>query len=563
VRSIAVVYDDGDFDGSHVAISLRRHAPAGFESRAVVLADDGTVPAEIADGSHDIVLLPSPRHAVAVRHALDTGATGSKLIVQWPEYWPRGIERWHELYSIADGILMSCPTYHARLGQLPRTYVVRRAFDPTLFNNNVVPASTGARVLLLRTGFARRPRTYDLLLNEIAAEQRWPTEVVDTTAADFDHSEWARRTAAATVLLWDPNSSEACQLALEAAACGCLPIAVTQTALPGEARYPGRHVAPDPGAVNDAVDDLLRSPDTHADSLRAELEGWSWVDRAEHYATALHGVSASGGPSVEAMRTPAVDLRDQVTVFVTTVGAPSYPACMTHLDLQDSLFVQREIRHVAPMSAAFQQMVDQCETPYYVQVDEDMLLYPHAVRRLHELIREAGPDAALYAAPLVDPHLDRTIEAVKIFDLKIGQRYPFVDVANCDVERNTRMEDDGYRIAKPPKSASGAYPIESALGVHGPHWTPRSIFERYATLQRIRAETGRIHWIEEYARDFMTRFLDDPSELNFSAMMGVVAGALSAHGDPHREKDFRTYDDYLRRDLLESFYSALKPPDAS
>src|SRR5690348_11399473 len=77
------------------------------------------------------------------------------------------------------------------------------------------------------------------------------------------------------------------------------------------------------------------------------------------------------------------DLSAEVTAFVLTVGAPSFDECMRRLDRQDCRFRREVIDHVAPMSQALQCMLDRCETPYFIQVDEDMLLYPHAVRTLH------------------------------------------------------------------------------------------------------------------------------------------------------------------------------------
>ena len=77
-------------------------------------------------------------------------------------------------------------------------------------------------------------------------------------------------------------------------------------------------------------------------------------------------------------------------VFVSTVGYPTYQECLEGLAAQDSKFTLKIVDHVAPMSAALQRMQDECTTPYYVQVDEDMLLYPQAIRTLHERISGGG-----------------------------------------------------------------------------------------------------------------------------------------------------------------------------
>ena len=125
--------------------------------------------------------------------------------------------------------------------------------------------------------------------------------------------------------------------------------------------------------------------------MQRDIRAWNWQARsAGFYACSarcrrrepLHARPAAA--PCAAIAGPAPISRDHVTVFVTTVGAPSYDACRQHLGAQDCAFRLQVIDRVAPMSAAFQRMLDECPTPFFVQVDEDMLLYPHAVRTLYE-----------------------------------------------------------------------------------------------------------------------------------------------------------------------------------
>ena len=145
-----------------------------------------------------------------------------------------------------------------------------------------------------------------------------------------------------------------------------------------------------------------------------------------------------------------VDLSDAVTVFVTTVGAPTFAACMAHLQAQDCRFTLRLIEYAAPMNVAFQRMLDECTTPYYVQVDEDMLLEPHAVRTLYERIEATSPRAAMFIATLFDAHLDRCIIGVKIYRHDVVRRYPYVVQDSFESDQVRRIEADGYPIARVP-----------------------------------------------------------------------------------------------------------------
>lgn len=232
-----------------------------------------------------------------------------------------------------------------------------------------------------------------------------------------------------------------------------------------------------------------------------------------------------------------VDLREQVTVFVTTVGAPTYAACLAHLAAQDCRFTLRAIERVAPMHVAFQRMLDECRTPFYVQVDEDMLLHPHAVRSLHERLAAAGPATALVAGRLYDAHLERRILGVKIFRHAIVRHYPLGAVSTFEVDQVARLEADGYAVLLDDTEAG------EVLGLHGTVWTPPSIYERYATLERRRITRGRRpDWFEVYGPVFLERFRQEPSDENFFALMGVVAGVLSSRHGVAGSKDWRTYD---------------------
>jgi hypothetical protein len=261
------------------------------------------------------------------------------------------------------------------------------------------------------------------------------------------------------------------------------------------------------------------------------------------------------------------DLRDQVTVFVTTVGAPTFEACLAHLRQQDCDFAIEIIDHVAPISAACQRMLEECRTPFYVQVDEDMLLRPHAVRTLYERIAAAEPDVAEVVGALFDVHLKRGIEGVKIFRHAILRHYPFEDQDGCDIRQVGRLEADRFRVLR---STTAGLKLESpdVMGLHGTSYTPRSIYERYLTYWlKYRRGTIRPRALTEDAHRFLDRMLDKPSELNFFALMGIIGAHLIDIDAPLGEKDYRTYVDLPGFDDLSAYWrhraTDLSPPQSN
>ena len=252
-----------------------------------------------------------------------------------------------------------------------------------------------------------------------------------------------------------------------------------------------------------------------------------------------------------------VDLTDAVTVFVTTVGAPTFDACLARLAAQDCRFRLRVIDRVAPMSAAFQRMLDDCETPYFVQVDEDMLLDPHAVRILYERLLSLPPRTAIFIAGLFDVHLQRCIIGVKIYRHEIVRRYAFSSADNFETDQVRRLEADDYAVER---VAADIAPVPGeTLGLHGTDWTAPMIYERYAKLERRRLATGRMQWFVPYAAEFLARFQREPSEENFFALMGVIAGVLGGRAGMPPSKDFRTYDRLPGFAALQAFLAAFAP----
>jgi len=252
------------------------------------------------------------------------------------------------------------------------------------------------------------------------------------------------------------------------------------------------------------------------------------------------------------------DLRAELTVFVLTVGAPSFSECIKRLEAQDCRFVIEVIENVAPMSRALQCMLERCRTPYFVQVDEDMLMYPHAIRSLHARLTAAAPEVAILTCHLYDRHAARVIYGVKIYRHEIVRAYPYRDVQACEFDQIRRFKRDGFVDQRLPL-ADHLQPSELTLGEHGYAWTPRSVFERYRTMEnKVRRHSAATPttsgtWVEEHAHFFLKRYLETGAPLDLYALMGVVAGRLAPADGVGREKDFRRYDRVPGFDALQRF----------
>ncbi|NNE07275.1 MAG: hypothetical protein HKN20_01810 [Gemmatimonadetes bacterium] len=240
------------------------------------------------------------------------------------------------------------------------------------------------------------------------------------------------------------------------------------------------------------------------------------------------------------------DFTNELTVFVITVGAPSFDECRRRIAAQDCRFRTVVVDRVAPMSRALQRMIDQCETPFFVQVDEDMLLEQFAVRSLYERMIASPSETAILTCHLFDVHAERLIYGIKIYRHAIVKEYPYRNVEACEFDQIRRFRKDGFLDARIPIEDPRRRSSHT-LGVHDAFWTPRAIYERYATLERKRRRhtperpTTMAEWVKDHAAVFLDRFLESGSKLDFYALMGVIAGSVAPLDARGNEKDYREY----------------------
>lgn len=239
---------------------------------------------------------------------------------------------------------------------------------------------------------------------------------------------------------------------------------------------------------------------------------------------------------------------EDVTVFIIVGGAnPNLEDCCNAIAQQSVKTKVEIIQDVYPMSKAFNQMIDRCLTKYFIQVDQDMILYRDAVKILLDTIRERK--SPIVAFQLKDVHLNKALFGVKIYDYDIIKNYRYNEKAvSCEVEQMERLKNDGYNVL-----ADGlSYDV---LGLHAPKWTNEGIFERYFNLME-KFKLYHYIWMKFLPRDLWIKFSENPTELNLFALLGAFSSISKKECIQVGEKDFRT----ARRKDCALAYSYFKEP---
>jgi hypothetical protein len=226
-------------------------------------------------------------------------------------------------------------------------------------------------------------------------------------------------------------------------------------------------------------------------------------------------------------------VKAETTVFVTTIGDEAhFCKCMEHLRYQSIVRPVEIIDRIGPLSAAFQQMIERCKTPFYVQVDEDMALFPEAIETLERLIKQSPPTVAMVCAYLWDCETQQAIQGVKIYRHAVVKQFPYRDTLSCEIEQVARMEAAGFTEILWGGDRS------TCLGEHGGQYTPETIFKRWQRHFQKHHQIGNMLWLEPWPQHLLDRYLESRDLVHLYAFLGAITG-ITAGTPPDREIDWR------------------------
>jgi hypothetical protein len=256
--------------------------------------------------------------------------------------------------------------------------------------------------------------------------------------------------------------------------------------------------------------------------------------------------------------TEKTNKKSDLTVFVLTHDdEPNYNLCIEALKNQTIDFKLDIIRNFHPMSAAFQEMLNRCNTPHYIQVDSDMILNKDAIEKLYKAIISSDEKTAMICYKLHDSHLDKAIDGIKIYKYDIFKNYPYNNVMSCEMEQLGKLEKDGYKYTR----------IAEVIGTHCPMWTKETIFERYFNYMEKLKKFQSPNY-SHLLKTLLSIFLKEPNKNNLYAFIGALSSSILPKNKID-EKDYtvpllskfalldKTFDDYqFNKEEIQS-----KPPE--
>lgn len=573
VCNLRIIYDVDGWAFHNRALALQKYCPPDFAVSIASIQGASSLEAALGNKPVDIVFLMDRSKLLKIRSIIKERGWEPKIIANWSNGWPVRLPYFYHTHKHSDLVLINNRAYWEMAGELPGTYFLPNGVDLDIFRVTRPIAQREPRVLWVGSEKRRRLKGYDDLILPLGAKLaklgiECDFHLVDSFGDEkLSPEEMAEWYNSGTILVVASETEGTPNPALEAAACGCTIVSTPVGNMPDLIRkgVNGYIVDRNVEALRRGVLSANAKYPKLAERMQRDIAKWSWESRSAIFFNLLRKFSSPSvkewrhskhGPTFRPHRRNTwadregkfavakddlkrPDLSHALTVFVTSVGRESFGACLSCLEQQDIRFRLDILEYVAPLSEAFRQMLSRCQTPFFVQVDEDMLLYPTALRTLYESIIQLDPSTAIHAGAIHDVHLGRLILGVKIFKHSIVKDYRPTDVEDWAHVRNAELVNDGFLISR-VRLGENRPERARALGCHGAFYSDETIYERYERLQRRRrVSKGSLRWFEAYPQEFLTRFLDDPSELNYFALMGVVAGTLEDAEQPRGAINYR------------------------
>lgn len=230
---------------------------------------------------------------------------------------------------------------------------------------------------------------------------------------------------------------------------------------------------------------------------------------------------------------------DDITIFIISIGEDTTDECESALQEQDCTFKIKHIKDTYPMSAAFQRIPDECDTKYFIQVDSDMILRPHAVQALYDGIRKTTFMTYMVFGQLYEEGIGDS-GAVKCWKKRLFNYLSFRDFRAVDRDVYRRTKWFGLRYKN----------LRSTLGLHHASETD---FTRYlktkSDIEKRRYLRITPHRHDMKLLDNSIRNLPDTS----NELLGALLGTLTAKERLLRSKDFRLENE--RYEALRKFLS--------
>jgi len=138
--------------------------------------------------------------------------------------------------------------------------------------------------------------------------------------------------------------------------------------------------------------------------------------------------------------------QSDLSIAILSVGSPQLVHAVDSVKAQSIDVPYKIVRDKHPVAAAFNVMLNICDTPYVIQLDEDMELFPNSAENMlnfFKIAEKENPSIAQMVFLVVDPILGN-IQGVKIFAVAKAKLVNMIDSHFPDRDYTDRLKLHGF-----------------------------------------------------------------------------------------------------------------------
>ena len=231
------------------------------------------------------------------------------------------------------------------------------------------------------------------------------------------------------------------------------------------------------------------------------------------------------------VRRPFLPSEIKTTAFILTVGDPAFEYCKKAIARQTNQnFKVNIIQNVSPLSAADQEMINRCDTEYFIKVDEDMILHPDAVEKMQAVMDAAPDNIGMVCFLLYDEDRESNIQGIKIFRTSDVKDLRMQNIRANDMNLTEQMGQKGIKWVAHP----------DVVGRHGTIYTPETIYRRYKAMYENNISVWNC--LQSDMRKKADKYHRTGNPLELFALLGAAHGIINIpHIKECQGKDAKEY----------------------
>lgn len=242
-----------------------------------------------------------------------------------------------------------------------------------------------------------------------------------------------------------------------------------------------------------------------------------------------------------------------MTIFIITCGEDVFNECMAAIRQQTlncKIDIPVEvIKDVYPMSEAFNEMHRRCKTPYFVQVDADIILNDDALAILYQGIKKSFFFQYVVYGQLFEEGFGAG-GAVRCWKKSFFRLFKFRDCRTVDRDLFKRARYFGLRRKN----------LNKAIGIHRPR---HSVFSEYL---KAKSDIEKWRFLKRPPQIYAFPLLEDLSQdcaANRYKLFGLLLGAVTSWEKVRHSKNIRIEKESLQNILRLLGYASLEQVDLS